>query len=386
VVAAAAGGEQPREPLCMDLDATLITAHSDDKDGAEPTYKRTFGFHPLLAYLDRGDGVGESLGRMLRPGNAGANTAADHIDCFEAALWQLEGLVPEGVPLVVRADTAGCSHAFLDWLAQAGVGFSVGFPVNAEIRAAIRDVSDDAWVPARRQDGSLRNSDGDQRAAVAELTDSPHVDLSGCPPGSRLLVRREPLHPGAQQTLEDIDGCRFTCLLTDQPDADRAGLNVRHRGHARVEDRIRGAKDTGARTGGGPLGWCVPGRLPLGADAPQLPARSELLVRILRYPRRASVPRCAPHSSGALPARARVALPVRHRPVARCIGASPRSARGSAGSKTKSSLSATPRRGSDVPSGTPARSCGWTATSSPICSPPRRPKAVTRTHSSACWP
>ncbi|MDQ3973814.1 MAG: transposase, partial [Actinomycetota bacterium] len=95
VVAAAAAGEQPGEPLCIDIDATLITAHSDDKEGAAPTYKRTFGFHPLLAYLDRGDGLGESLGGTLRPGNAGANTAADHIDCFEAALWQLEGLVPD---------------------------------------------------------------------------------------------------------------------------------------------------------------------------------------------------------------------------------------------------------------------------------------------------
>ena len=113
VVAAATAGEQPAEPLCIDLDATLITAHSDDKDGAAPTYKRTFGFHPLLAYLDRGDGLGESLGGMLRPGNAGANTAADHIDCFETALWQLEGLVPDGVDVVVRADTAGCSYCLL---------------------------------------------------------------------------------------------------------------------------------------------------------------------------------------------------------------------------------------------------------------------------------
>jgi hypothetical protein len=127
------------------------------------------------------------------------------------------------------------------------VGFSVGFPVNAEVRAAIRALPEDAWVPARRQDGSLRNSDGDDRAAVAELTDSPHVDVAGYPPGSRLLVRREPLHPGAQQTIEDIDGCRFTCFLTDQPDPDLAVLDVRHRAHARVEDRIRGAKDTGAR-------------------------------------------------------------------------------------------------------------------------------------------
>jgi hypothetical protein len=75
-------------------------------------------------------------------------------------------------------------------------------------------------------------------------------------------VRREPLHPGArragdrprgltprapagQQTFDDDNGHRFTCLLTDQPEADLAEADRRHRAHARVEDRIRGAKDTG---------------------------------------------------------------------------------------------------------------------------------------------
>jgi hypothetical protein len=225
--------------LCIDLDATLITAHSDDKDGAAPTYKRGWGFHPLLGYLDRSDGLGESLGGMLRSGNAGSNTAADHIDCFEACLAALPCL-PAEVELVVRADTAGCTHGFLDYVRQAGVGFSVGFPVTADVRDAIRGTPDDAWVPATRQSGEIREG-----AAVAEITG--RLDLSKYPEGSRVIVRREPLHPGAQLTIADIDGVRFTAFLTDRPDADLALLDVRHREHAHVEDRIRGAKDTGAR-------------------------------------------------------------------------------------------------------------------------------------------
>ena len=148
---------------------------------------------------------------------------------------------------MVRADAAGCTYAFLDYLRHAGVGFSVGFPIDADVRAAIAGLPDAAWTPALRQDGSPRNADGDNRAAVAELTDDARIDLSGYPAGARLLVRREPLHPGAQQTIEEIDGCRFTCFLTDQPGDDLARHDVRHRGHARVEDRIHGAKDTGAR-------------------------------------------------------------------------------------------------------------------------------------------
>ena len=239
VIAAALAGQRPAEPLCIDLDATLITAHSDDKDGAAVTYKHGWGFHPLLAYLDRGDGLGESLGGQLRPGNAGSNTADDHSDVFEVALDQL-GELPDAVRLVVRADTAGCTHGFLAYLREAKVGFSVGYAVTAPVRDAIRALDEAAWRPALTQDGEPRDG-----AGVAELTGQ--LDLDGWPSGARVLVRREPLHPGAQQTLDDIDGCRFTCFLTDQQDADIVVLEARHRAHARVEDRIRGAKDTGAR-------------------------------------------------------------------------------------------------------------------------------------------
>jgi hypothetical protein len=239
VVAAAARGEPPDEPLCLDFDATLITAHSDDKDGAAPTYKRGFGFHPLGCWLDRGDGTGEALAAMLRPGNAGANSAADHVDVLEAALAQLPAL-PAGVRLVARADNAGSSKEFLAYLRAAEVGFSRGFKLSDAVKAAIRALPDSAWTPTTRQDGSVREG-----AAVAEVTG--RLDLGDYPDGSRVILRREPLHAGAQQTFDDLDGQRFTAFITDQPDQDLAVLDTRMRAHARVEDRIRGAKDSGAR-------------------------------------------------------------------------------------------------------------------------------------------
>ncbi|MGH8933750.1 MAG: transposase, partial [Egibacteraceae bacterium] len=216
--------------LFVDLDATLITCWCDDRDRprqAAPTFKKGFGTHPLMAYLDRGDGLGEALAGLLRPGNAGSNTAADHIDVFEMALAALPPLA-HGVTLVVRADCAGATHEFLAYLRQAKVGFSVGFEVNEQVRKAIRALPEDAWTPTLRQNGDPRD---DQRAAVAEITDL--VDLKGYPTRSRLLVRREPLHPGAQQTLFDLDGVRFTAFLTDQPDTDLAALDRSHRARPR---------------------------------------------------------------------------------------------------------------------------------------------------------
>ncbi|HEX6254692.1 MAG TPA: IS1380 family transposase [Euzebyales bacterium] len=225
--------------VCVDVDATLVTAHSD-KESAAGTYKRGFGFHPLLAYLDRDDGTGEALAGQLRAGNAGANTAADHIDVFETAIDQLDGVDPARV--LVRADSAGSSQAFLGYLGEAGVGFSVGARLDEQVRAAIRIAASRPvdWTPAVRQDGQVRDG-----AHVTEITGS--VDVSAYPAGTRILVRREPLHPGAQQTFDDLDGHRFTALLTTQTDADLAALDARHRAHARVEQRIRDAKTLGLR-------------------------------------------------------------------------------------------------------------------------------------------
>jgi hypothetical protein len=222
-------------PWCVDVDATLVTAHSD-KEQAAGTFKGGYGFHPLLAYLDRGDGTGEALAGLLRPGNAGASTADDHVEVAGTALAQL----PDDARVVVRADSAGASRDFLAFLHAADVAFSVSLRLSDPVKQAIRALHADphAWTPAIRQDGAVR-----ERAHVAEATGL--VDLAGYPAGSRLLIRREPLHPGAQQTFDDEDGYRFTAMLTDQPEADVALLDARHRGRARVEQRIEAAKATG---------------------------------------------------------------------------------------------------------------------------------------------
>jgi hypothetical protein len=226
------------EPVCIDLDATLVTAHSD-KDGAAGTYKGGYGFAPNLAFLDRGDGTGEALAGILRSGNANANTAADNIDLLETALQTVPEL-PEGKTLVARGDTALATKDFLGYARQAGCRFSVSFELTEAIKTAIRALDDDAWQPAVRQNGDIREG-----AAVAELTD--RVTLpEGWPDGARLLVRREPRHPGAQLTFDDIDGARFTALLTDQ-DGDVVTLERRHRARARCEDRIRVLKTLGLR-------------------------------------------------------------------------------------------------------------------------------------------
>jgi hypothetical protein len=226
--------------LVIDLDATLVTAHSD-KQGAAGTYKHTFGFHPRAAWLDRGDGTDEPLAAVLRPGNAAANTAADQIDVVDLALAQLPNQARERQPILVRADSAGATHGLVDHLHRLGVRFSVGFDLDSRVRTAILALPADAWVAAIDADGDDRDG-----AQVAEL---PTLDLpaAGWPAGTRAICRRERPHPGAQLTFTDADGWRFQVFITDQPDPDLARLELRHRQHARVEDRIRAAKATGAR-------------------------------------------------------------------------------------------------------------------------------------------
>ena len=227
-------GARPRM-VEIDLDATLLVAHSD-KDGAAGNYKGGFGFHPMLAYLD---GSEEALAGLLRPGNAGANTAADQIAVLDAALAQLPKRVAAREQILMRADSAGATHELLDFCRDGRLRFSVGFDLTEPIRAAILQLGEDAWVPALCQDGEPR----DDGAWVAEITDG--LDLSSWPAGSRVIVRREIPHPGAQLSFTDHDGHRFQAILTDQPDTDIAYLEARHRGHARVEDRIKAGKDTG---------------------------------------------------------------------------------------------------------------------------------------------
>jgi len=220
--------------LTLDVDATLITAHSE-KERAAGNYKGGYGFHPLQVYLDE---TREALGGVLRPGNAGSNTAEDHKAVLDRALAQIPAEYVESLEILVRADSAGATHGLVDYCREASMRFSVGYELTESVRAAILEIPEDAWVVALDQDGSERKN-----GEVCEITDM--VDLSAWPEGSRLIVRRERPHPGAQLSFTDHDGYRFQAILTDQPDEDTAVLECRHRQHAHVEDRIRDDKDTG---------------------------------------------------------------------------------------------------------------------------------------------
>jgi hypothetical protein len=218
----------------IDFDGTLITAHSE-KEGAAPTYKRGFGFHPLLAFLDATD---EALAGILRPGNAGSNTAADHVELLGMALEQLP-VDPDKVEVIARADSAALTHGFVDACRAARVRFSVGHDLTGPIRDACLSVAPQHWQPAVSADGS----DVRDGAEVAEITDL--VDLSRWPEGTRAIVRREEPHPGAQLSFTDIDGHRFQVFITDLADDDIAYLEALQRGRGRAEKLICNLKDTG---------------------------------------------------------------------------------------------------------------------------------------------
>jgi hypothetical protein len=231
-----AGGEL----VPVDLDATIVIAHSP-KEQAAPTWKKTFGFHPLTAFADHGPaGSGEPLAIMLRPGNAGSNTAADHIAATRLALAQLPAHLRRRV--LIRADCGGGTQEFLAWLAQPGrwLHYSVGLAITEEIQDAILGIPASAWTPAYDSERQVRPG-----AWVAEITGM--LDLAAWPKGMRVIVRKERPHPGAQLRFTDPGGHRFTCFATDTKGGQLPDLELRHRRRARCEDRIRCAKDTGLR-------------------------------------------------------------------------------------------------------------------------------------------
>lgn len=249
---AAGAAPTPDGWLHIDIDATLVIDHSDNKAGATPTWKKSFGHHPLLAFLDRPEiAGGEALAGLLRTGRAGSNTAADHIAVLAQALaglparWRPDPDDPEAPKVLVRCDTAGATHDFATACRTAGVGFSFGYPVDWRVQDAVDTLNlGDAWYPAIDTDGGIRDG-----AWVAEATDL--VNLSAWPPRTRLILRKERPHPGAQLRFTDADGMRVTAFITDTAPgvvpAQVAGLELRHRQHARVEDRIRELKATGLR-------------------------------------------------------------------------------------------------------------------------------------------
>jgi hypothetical protein len=228
-------------PLVIDVDATLVTAHSE-KESAAPTFKRGFGFHPLWAFCDHGtEGTGEPLAFVLRPGNAGSNTAVDHLAVLRAALAQLPGGHARGKKVLVRVDGAGGTHELLAWVTRRRLSYSVGFSLPGDltsIQAKLATIPADLWEPAYDADGQLRPG-----AWVAEV--SGLFNLASWPAGMRVIVRKERPHPGAQLRITDIDGLRVTAFVTNTTRGQLADLELRQRRRARCEDRIRAAKDTG---------------------------------------------------------------------------------------------------------------------------------------------
>ncbi len=239
--------------LVIDLDATLITARSD-KEGAAPTFKKGYGFHPLGAWLAN---TTESLAMLLRPGNAGSNTVADHIAVLAAAIRQIPARFRSR--LLVRVDGAGASHELITHLLSlAGrrrtVLFTCGWMITEADEQAIRLLPAAAWQAAVDQDGTVQ--EGRHVAEVTHLMSR----AGGWPAGLRWIARRT--KPSRRQmknltAFERATGWRYSIIVTNIPAAGGIGgvpgshhaqfTDVLHRSHATVEDRVRTGKAMGLR-------------------------------------------------------------------------------------------------------------------------------------------
>jgi hypothetical protein len=246
-------GAAPAGPLILDMDATLVDAHSD-KQGAAGTYKHGFGFHPLGCSLDRGDGTGEALAAILRPGNAGANTAQDHLDVLAMALLGLPKHVRDQ-PILVRCDSAGATHAVVGELVRRKLQFSIGFDCDQRVQQAILALPEQAWQPALDPDGRPRRAPGSPSLPRWILP----VRAGQRAPGRSAAASGPTLAPGTSWPSPTRSATASRSSSPTRPTPDPAVLEARHRPHAHVEDGIRGAKATGLR------------KLPFPASAPTTP-------------------------------------------------------------------------------------------------------------------
>jgi hypothetical protein len=240
-------------PLVLDVDASLVEIHSENKEGTASNFKHGFGFHPVFCFADP---TGEALAASLRPGNATANDSGDLLGVVDEAISQLPDHIAAGHRehdhpdlvvrhILVRSDSAGASKPFVEGCRDRNIGFQVVARKNAAISGGIAVANADParWQPALNQNGTPVEPKDEQRTAeVCEVTDL--VDLSAWPEGIRLIVRREPLHPGAQQSLLPDLEYRFWGHYTDQ-DGDPAELDRLMRAHGHVEDHIQRLKDSG---------------------------------------------------------------------------------------------------------------------------------------------
>lgn len=228
------------------LDATIVVAHSE-KQQAKGTFKGTFGHHPLTSWCDN---TQESLVVKLRPGSAGSNTAADHLQVLDASIAQIPARHRRR--MLITCDGAGATHALVEHItgldSKPGfqVHYSVGFDFDERIRAVLGQVPETAWSPALDASGSTRPD-----AQVADLTGLLRHSVGGdrltsWPADMRIIIRRENPHPGAQLSLfEQHEGKRFQVIATNTHSGQIQFLEARHRTQARVEDRIRCGKNTG---------------------------------------------------------------------------------------------------------------------------------------------
>jgi hypothetical protein len=239
--------------LVIDLDATLITAHSG-KEGAAPTFKMGYGFHPLAAWCSN---TRECLAMLLRPGNAGSNTFADHLTVLTAALRQIPSRMRS--KLLVRVDGAGASHELIKHLLSLSsrrrtVLFTCGWAITEADEQAIGLLPSGAWQAAVDQDGVVQ-----QDKHVAEIT---HLlgRAASWPAGLRWIVRRT--KPSRRQAknltaFERATGWRYSIIVTNIPAARGISgvpgshhaqfIDVLHRQHAVVEDGVRAGKSMGLR-------------------------------------------------------------------------------------------------------------------------------------------
>jgi hypothetical protein len=231
--------------IVVDVDASLVESHSD-KEGAAGTYKKhVFGLHPIVVSCAN---TGEILAVLLRPGNSGSNTGADHVAVLSEAVAQLPAAYRKKI--IFRADGAGSTKELLAWIqteaARRGYTwhYSVGFDVTEPVRDAIAAVPARTWAPALTPGGEVRRG-----AHVAEITGL--LDLpDGWPEGMRLMARTEPLHPRHRKQASPIERQReqrFQVVATDLPGYRYPKLDAFHRNHAVVESAIKDGKDLGLR-------------------------------------------------------------------------------------------------------------------------------------------
>jgi len=242
--------------VILDLDASLVEIHSENKQGTAPNYKKGFGFHPLFCFADA---TGEALAGHLRAGNAAANDVADLLRVLDDGVSQLPTNVRTGHctgddadlvqrEVVVRSDSAGGTKAFVEGCRVRNIGFGVVTRRQTAVSAAIATANEDPgrWEQALEVDGSQDETvtSSGLTSSVCEVTDL--VDLSSWPQGTRLIIRRQPKHPGTQTSLLPDLEYRFWGHYSDQ-EGDAAELDRSMRAHAHVRGLHRAVE--GRRVG-----------------------------------------------------------------------------------------------------------------------------------------